>query len=426
MTPLKVIYDISVLGTAYRDPRGKTGIFRVVEQIAKRLTRRPDVTLFFSSIVSLSHTIKYLQTIESFNNTPLPCSYPILWTERTGNYLSELSNKYSFPAKQGIKILRETFRGANKLLLSQYGSVCSRNLAECDIFHSTYYPLPADAKSKLKFITVYDLIPILYPQFFEFNTDHLVNHVIKSIDSNTWIFCISESTKCDLLNFHRHIDPDKIAVVPLGASELFYPSTDSSAMSSVREKYNIPDKPYFLSLSTLEPRKNIGSTIKAFIKLIQQEKLDEVNLVLVGTKGWDYKSIFNELPVAKDLLDRIIITGRVEDSDLASIYSGALAFVYPSFYEGFGLPPLEAMQCGIPVVTSNNSSLPEVIGNAGILINPLDIEALCQEMLNLYQSDTLRKRLSELSLQRAKDFSWDICADQTVNHYIQALNSSTK
>jgi glycosyltransferase involved in cell wall biosynthesis len=337
------------------------------------------------------------------------------------NQLSRHIKTINFPAKQSLKLARELLSGTHKILTKLYSEGNLKNF-NGDIFHSPFLPLPKGIQSKFSFITVYDLIPILRPQYFEFQENHLLHRVIKSIDAETWVFCISEATKNDLLNHSSNVDPQKVAVIPLGASDLFYNCRNENIMKVAREKYGIPEQPYFLSLSTLEPRKNIDSSIKAFVKMVRQERLKEVNLVLVGAKGWDFDKIFDEISGCNGLKDRIFVTGYVDDNDLAAIYSGALAFIYPSFYEGFGLPPLEAMQCGIPVITSNTSSLPEVVGDAGIQIDPLDNDALCHAMLEMYRNSAARQNLSLRSIERAKLFSWEACADVTVNHYRRALS----
>ena len=192
-------------------------------------------------------------------------------------------------------------------------------------------------------------------------------------------------------------------------------------MDAVQLKYGIPRGPYILSLGTLEPRKNIVHLIRSFAQLVAQENLPDLSLVLAGAAGWDYGSIFEELTRYPQLKQRIIFTGYVADEDLSPLYSGALVFVYPSFYEGFGLPPLEAMQCGTPVITSNTSSLPEVVGGAGIMLNPSDHEGLCQQMLAIYRSSALREELSARSLEQARKFSWTACARQTAAAYRRAL-----
>ena len=132
-----------------------------------------------------------------------------------------------------------------------------------------------------------------------------------------------------------------------------------------------------------------------------------------------YKEIFSD-PILKN---RIVFTGFIPDKYLSAIYSGALAFIYPSLYEGFGLPPLEAMQCGTPVITSNTSSLPEVVGDAGIMINPKDGDALCQAMIDIVKNNKLRNHLSKKGIERTKLFSWKKCADETIKAYRSALNN---
>jgi glycosyltransferase involved in cell wall biosynthesis len=144
-------------------------------------------------------------------------------------------------------------------------------------------------------------------------------------------------------------------------------------------------------------------------------------MVLVGTKGWMFDKIFNELDASADIRDRIIITGFVHDSDLAAIYSDAAMFVYPSFYEGFGLPPLEAMKCGVPVISSNTSSLPEVVGDAGIMVAPTDLTALTQAMLSVYNDNALQQQMRAKSLERAAKFSWERCAHETVTAYKRSI-----
>lgn len=417
---MDLFYDISVLGGADGNNRARTGIFRVVENVALQLATHSEITLNFTAIKSLQECLGYMEAHPVFSKIPLSRAKLPLYVENLKNRLACDIKKSDFPVAHPLIIPLELLRVTLKLLKKYYGEGNVKHL-NCEIFHSPFYPLPKDIHSRYRFITVYDLIPILYPQYFEFQGDHLLQEVVKSIDRETWVFCISEATKNDLLNCNSMVDPRKVAVIPLGASDLFFNCRDMNIIQTAKDKYGIPDQPYFLSLSTLEPRKNIDSTIRAFVKIVRQERLKEINLVLVGAKGWDFGKILDEISGCNDLRNRIIITGYVDDQDLAAIYSGALAFVYPSFYEGFGLPPLEAMQCGIPVITSNTSSLPEVVGDAGIQVDPNDNDALCQAMLEMYLNSDARQNMSIRSSERARLFSWEACADVTINHYRRAL-----
>jgi glycosyltransferase involved in cell wall biosynthesis len=173
-------------------------------------------------------------------------------------------------------------------------------------------------------------------------------------------------------------------------------------------------------VNTLEPRKNMQHAIRSFSAMIQAERIRDLYFVLVGTNGWQYEEILATIADCNLAADRIIVTGYIPDDQLAPLYSGALAFVYPSLYEGFGLPPLEAMQCGTPVISSNTSSLPEVVGDSGITVDPNDSDSLSGAMLTLYAQSTIRGQLAKKSLERAKLFSWSHYTDAVVEGYNRA------
>ena len=154
----------------------------------------------------------------------------------------------------------------------------------------------------------------------------------------------------------------------------------------------------------------------------KQQSVD-LRLVLVGTKGWNYDKILEAVRTMELSEERIILTGYVADEDLAPFYSGALAFIYVSLYEGFGLPPLEAMQCGTPVITSNRSSLPEVVADAGIMLDPFDEDGACQAILELYRNTALREQMRRRSLERSRQFNWNRCVSETIAAYRIALTN---
>jgi glycosyltransferase involved in cell wall biosynthesis len=216
------------------------------------------------------------------------------------------------------------------------------------------------------------------------------------------------------------MDPAQVFVSPLAAADHFYPVQDEDLLAEIRKKYKIPEGDYFLTLAALQPRKNIPHIIRCFIRYLVSSGRRNVYLVLVGSLGWNYYEIFKTTDRLSEFRGNIIFTGYVPDEELSPIYTGALAFLFPSLYEGFGLPCLEAMQCGAPVVSSNTTSLPEVVGNAGILVDPTDADALCQAMTDLAGNDKLREELRIKGLERAKSFSWNQCADDTVKAYSAA------
>lgn len=425
---MKVLYDISILGIGNVNQKAKTGVFRVVENVANFLVDEPNCAITFCSnldIYSVSNSYDYLKQNTRFS--AISFAFPDHFDKRNqlAKKRSAIIRKHSeeqIPSLEKLidKVKLKEMWLREKLLLGN-GLISKADLGEADIFHSPFFAIKDNIKNsgvKSFFLTVYDLIPVIHPQFFEQGIINSINEMLNSITYETWILCISESTKNDLLNYMgKRVNADRVLVTELAASSLFYPSTDKKYNECVRKKYNIPNAPYILSLCTLEPRKNIDKAIRAFANMVQQENIKDLNLVLVGTKGWDFDKIFEEIDSLKSLKNRIIVTGFINDADLAAIYSDAVMFVYPSYYEGFGLPPLEAMQCGVPVVTSNTSSLPEVVGNAGIMVSPDDIDALSNSMLKIYYDDELRSKMSAQSIERSTIFSWQRCAKETALAY---------
>jgi glycosyltransferase involved in cell wall biosynthesis len=426
---MKILYDISVLGMGHYHPRARTGIFRVVENLANGLVDSPEIDLNFCSSLSLksvNESRDYLLANSKFSNMSFIAPS---WQNDIYIEISKLISNIGQQKKIGIasKVKRRLLYSIMNTIEQNTKTINNKQIPEIELFHSPFYPIPEYLQSHKrikKILTIYDLIPILYPQFFEFQEDHLIKKALHGLKPDNWVTCISHATKNDLCNYLPTIDPDQVIVTPLAASELFYPCHNHQEIESIKKKYQIPNGVnYILSLSTLEPRKNIDHTIRCFAKLVEQENIKDLYLVLVGTKGWDYEKIFNELSNLSTLKARVIVTGYVADEDLAALYSGAMAFVYPSFYEGFGLPPLEAMQCGVPVITSNTSSLPEVVSDAGIMVSPTDTDALCQSMLDIYTQSSLRETMALQSIKQAKKFSWQKCTQETINAYKAALNT---
>jgi glycosyltransferase involved in cell wall biosynthesis len=235
-----------------------------------------------------------------------------------------------------------------------------------------------------------------------------------SVNKSTRILAISESTKNDIVKYYNY-DPDKITVTYIGYdTETFHPITDDSLIDSVLEKYGIK-RPYILYLGTLQPRKNLTRLVRAFHLLMQQEKYRDLGfkLVIVGKKGWLYEELFDE--VKKLQMENIVIfTGFVPDADKNAILSGAYLYTLPSLYEGFGIPILEAMASGTPVVTSRVSSLPEVSGECAVLVDPYSEKSICGGFKLLINDEPLREDLREKGLQWVRHFDWMNTARSTL------------
>lgn len=294
-------------------------------------------------------------------------------------------------------------------------------------FPALIYPLPELLKGRKPFLFVHDLFPVLYPEDYgdDFKQLQEYQFLMKDWCRYGWFCCNSEYTKTTLCECFE-VDQNKVTVVPLAADKkLFYPSTDNS----IREKLGFPEGNYILALSRFRRRKNLIVLIRAFEKLIREEKISDLSLILAGC-GNVSSVLFNDditvkkcFELSQDPLfkERIHIIGSVSEEDLAPLYSNAMMFVYPSLYEGFGLPPLEAMECGVPVITTNTTALPEVVGDAGITFDPNDVDELCSKLLKLYLDGNLRQSMSQKGLERAQQFTWDRHADMLVGAFERAL-----
>lgn len=263
-----------------------------------------------------------------------------------------------------------------------------------------------DKEKKTKVImTVHDLIPILFPKFNIKRRIIYFKYILKYRFRYVDHFIVpSKSVKKDLMQ-HYHIQSNKIDVVYEGVSKSYKPNNRSK-------------KNFILAVSTLEPRKNFKRIIECFIRLKEANKIDE-QLIIVGKAGWYYRDIIN---IPDKYRDSIIFKGYVTEEKLIELYQRAKCFVYPSLYEGFGLPVIEAMACGCPVITSNRSSLPEIAGDAAILIDPENNAELENAIQNMLKDHSLRERLIRKGLERAGNYTWEECAKKTIDVYKKVLN----
>ena len=233
------------------------------------------------------------------------------------------------------------------------------------------------------------------------------------------VLALSEHARLDIISTYK-IAPNRVTAIPIAAPTHFRPVEDEYELQRVRQTYGI-NGDYILSVSSIQPRKNLTRLLSAYERLRRTRPEGSLpQLVLVGKRAWLYRET---LKAIEKLGTGVIVTGYVPETDLPALYSGALCFVYPSFFEGFGLPPLEAMKCGTPVITGDRTSLPEVVGDGGVLVNPFDIDAIACAIATMVDDSSFRSRLRIESLNRARIFDWRETARRTLEVYKQAADN---
>lgn len=282
-----------------------------------------------------------------------------------------------------------------------------------DIYQFFNFIVPPNISGKV-ITTIHDLTYILYPDTMdEKNRRSLEQDMHHTVINADYIITISESSRRDIIK-HLGVTENKIQVIYPGVDEVYKKVLSSEEINDVKKKYNIPGK-YLLYLGTLEPRKNIETIIRAYNSFKKSHK-EDIKLVLAGKKGWLYESIFK---LVKDfgIESEVIFTDYIDDTDKAPLYQGAEIFLFPSLYEGFGIPVIEAMASRIPVITSNSSSLPEVAGNAAIITEPLDYKKISASIERILNEDGLREKMINEGIKQAEKFNWDSSAEKLKNIY---------
>ena len=410
---MKIVIDTNIIGLAQLYETARTGIFRVISNLAEELLRRRHLDVSFCSLSSIevnrltdSYFAERALSERAFGRNAVERLVDGL----AGDNLA--ANRQSF----GVKVLSKCHR------LSQTWRIGR----SADIFHSMYSALPRFSRSgkPIRMMTIYDIIPLIHPEYFADGFVDQFRPIVESLSAEEdFVFTISECSKNDICSYFQ-MDPDRVFVAPPAASsELYYPVHDREHIHEVRKRFQIPEGPYFLTLATVEKRKNLETSLRCFRRLLHEPGCRDLSFVLVGVRGWKVEEFIDEIDSDPLLRKRVVFTGFVPDRYLSALYSGAVGFVYPSLYEGFGLPPLEAMQCGLPVITSATSSLPEVVADAGIMVDPLDKDGITQAMLSLLTDPQHRQKLIDKGLERAKYFSWQRCGDQTEAGYRTAWES---
>ena len=290
----------------------------------------------------------------------------------------------------------------------------SKNLEKkIDLFHATDHHIP-----KLKVIpvvaTVMDIIPLVHPEWVSNNMRFFKNYAFnKSIEWAEHLITISEYSKNDLVQ-HLNINPAKISVISLGVNKKFFHNNSNTTILAVQAQYGI-NRPYFIYVGTIQPRKNLHRIIEAYLSLpgVMQK---ETSLVIVGKYGWGDEMMANRLEMLTHRTDNNIMwLNNIEDDNLVVLMQGAISMIYPSLYEGFGLPILEAFAAGVPVISSNTTSIPEVASDAAYLVDPYSINDISEAMFKMWSDSELRNHYIKKGNMRVLEYSWEKC---TMEHEI--------
>ncbi|GAC1389870.1 MAG: glycosyltransferase family 1 protein [Ktedonobacteraceae bacterium] len=288
-----------------------------------------------------------------------------------------------------------------------------------DIYHGPDFTLPPLGKKVRKVVTIHDLAFLEHPEYAVPSLAAYLNKVVpEAVAAADIVATVSHEVGRTLVK-HFQTPQEKLTVIPNGVGVHFRRITDPVLLGATQHKFNLK-APLVLAVGTLEPRKNHIGLIKAFYKA-QQKKNGPAMLAIAGGQGWLYeetKQVVADLKLEK----KVRFLGRVTDLELVTLYSMANIFAFPSFFEGFGVPPIEAMACGAPVITSNISSLPEIAKDAALLVDPFDIDALATAITRLTEDEALRDELRQKGYQRVKQYTWAMSAQKMLTVYQRLYN----
>ncbi len=414
---MKIIFDGSIFG----DGGVRTGVFVVAWNILKELAQQEGIKLIVYTDVG-----KMPNTRVVLNNEFADYKCKILFENLAFiRFLSKLCRLLPQENLFWIKALKRIITFISYLYIF-FSPRARKQLKDYDIFFSPdkMYPFVIKKeKGMKKFIFLHDTIlykfPEYYPQVHWYN--YRTRNLINNMNGEDYYFANSLCTKNDFLKLAKKVSDKQITVVPLACDEKFRHHDEQQ--TKVLKKYHIPtDKKYIFSLCSIEPRKNLIRAVETFLEFVEKNRIKDMLYVLGGAEWNSFAEQFMQARNSNEKWEKYVIQiGYVEDMDLPYLYSKAQWFVYTSQYEGFGLPPLEAMSCGCPVIVSNNSSLPEVVGDAGILIPwDSDVEHI-RAYEKYYYEDEFRHEMSIKALKQAEKFSWKNAGKIIINRMKEVI-----
>jgi glycosyltransferase involved in cell wall biosynthesis len=394
--------DISVLGTALVYRRHQTGVHRMCWELLRYFATKPDLRLEllnsgraawleFPSRIAFEREWSREGWVFLERKTRVPGIYPLLL----------LLARIALSAKEKNRIGEKALVGGLKIL----GALLSPTLPpfSARVYYSPAHALPKVPEGVRRCITLYDMIPIKFPQWYD-ESDSF-RKIIGSIGPEDTVAAISECSRRDWLEY-SHLPAERAEVIPCGVAEDFFPREDAAGLAAIRKKYGVGEGRLILAVGTLEPRKNLELLVRAFLSLREDAAFRDTVLLLIGPKGWKNDDLFALLRSRAEAGEAVRLSGFVPDEDLPWLYSACDLFVFPSLYEGFGLPVAEALKCGAAVMCGRHSSLPEVAGDAVEYVDVHDVEALREGMRRLVSDPPELARLREKARERGRIFAW--------------------
>ena len=404
---LKIIYDATIISCNFYKDDNRSGIFFVGLNILEELRKRTDIELFLYVDPEKSADAIRLQTeyypnekwFQDFSKSRLLSGI----YSKVQSFYNVIINHQILRKPVALMLLFLQF------LLKINVKTNNERIKDADAFLSPVFKVPDIIRrypSIRPYVFLHDAIPIKFPQYFPYGKSFVVK-IMESSRHVDYFFAVSQNTKKDFEEFFPEIvREDNTMVVPLAVNERFNVVKDENTIKKIKSKYRIPEnKKYVFSLCTIEPRKNLIRAVRSFLTFVKKNKIEDLIWVMGGAVWVSFAKELARQGVNWNK-NQILHVGYVDDEDLPVLYSNAEWFVYTSQYEGFGIPPLEAMRCGCPVITSNNSSLPEVVGDAGIKIGWDSDEQHVEAFEKYYFDDEFRKRNAQKGLERSKIFSW--------------------
>jgi glycosyltransferase involved in cell wall biosynthesis len=410
---IKILYDVTDILNGHFNNTCRNGIFFCSYNILKLLRNHTDTEISIYVNNEHKHLLSAIKKLEVLKGLKIiSIRDTSIYKKKISFHLNTINNANSFILKfiSLLKIIKNVlqifFMNENRINmeLKKINAIFSPHTSFPEIIYR--YNIK-------RFRLLYDLTAILFPDYFSDETILFwKNNITKSLDKDTYFFCISECTKRDFLKyFGESLDKSKVTVTYISSANEFKPEYNVNAIKYIANKYKIKcdQFKYIFSFCSLEHRKNLLFTVKCFIKFIQKNNINNLYFLLGGEQWDNFIKYFNETisELPENYRSKIVRLGYVDDSDVNMLYSNSLFFTYLSQYEGFGMPLLEAMQSGTPVISSNNSSLPEVTGDAAISIDYDDEEACINAMEKFYFDEDLRLSYIKKGFERAKLFSWE-------------------